>query len=109
MNVKGLSQDITAPTNIITTNIFTENKEDEFIAARTRKTTFKIKLPKKVMGIIKIFAKFINMVVSRRNPNIVYKNLIEENPTLSKIIIIKIISNEDKSSYEITIINPKIF
>jgi hypothetical protein len=52
--------------------------------------------------------KFIDMVVSRRNPNIVYENLIKNNPILSKIIIIKIIPNEDKPSYETAIASPKI-
>jgi hypothetical protein len=61
------------------------------------------------MGITKISAKFINIIVSRRNPNIVYENLIEENPILSKVIIIKAIPNKDKPSYEAAIVNPKIF
>jgi hypothetical protein len=61
------------------------------------------------MGIIKISTKFINMIILRRNPNIVYENVIKKNSILSKIIIVKIISNEDKSSYEIIIINLKIF
>jgi hypothetical protein len=61
------------------------------------------------MGIIKISAKFINIIALRRNPNIVYKNFIEENPTLSKIMIVKTIFNKNKPSYEIAIINLKIF
>jgi hypothetical protein len=89
--------------------MLTENKEDEFIAARTRKTIFKIKLSKEAMGIIKIFAKFIGVIALRRNPNIVYENLIEENPILLKIMIVKIIPNKDKPSYEIAMANPKIF
>jgi hypothetical protein len=59
--------------------------------------------------ITKISAKFIDIVISRRNPNMVYKNFIEKNPTLSKIMIIKIIFNEDKSSYEIAITSSEIF
>jgi hypothetical protein len=69
----------------------------------------KLNYLKKIIEITKIFTKFINIIVPRRNPNIVYENLIEENPILSKIIIIKIISNKDKPSYEITIANFKIF
>jgi hypothetical protein len=69
--------------------MFTKNKENEFIAARIRKTIFKIELPKEAVRFIKIFAKFINMIISRRNPNIVYENLIKENSILLKIIIIK--------------------
>jgi hypothetical protein len=61
------------------------------------------------VGIIKICTKFINMIVSRRNPNIVYENFIEENLILSKIIIVKTISNENMPSYKIAIINLKIF
>jgi hypothetical protein len=108
ISVKGLPQSITAPTNIITTNILTENKKDKSIAARTRKAIFKTELPKEVVKITKISAKLINMIVSRRNPNIVYKNLIEKDPTLPKIIIAKIIPNEDKPSYEIAMANLKI-
>jgi hypothetical protein len=108
MSVKSFFQDITASTNITITSILTENKEDESIAARIRKTTFKIELPKEAVKVIKISAKFIGMIALRRNPNIVYEDLIEENPTLSKAIIAKIISNEDKPSYEIAIISPKV-
>jgi hypothetical protein len=61
------------------------------------------------MEIIKIFTKFINMIISRRNPNIVYKNLIKENPILLKVMIAKIIPNKDKPSYETAIANPEIF
>jgi hypothetical protein len=61
------------------------------------------------VGITEIFAKFIDIIVSRRNPNVVYENFIEENLILSKIIIIKIIFNEDKPLYEVTIANFKIF
>jgi hypothetical protein len=89
--------------------MLTKNKENESIAARIRKTTFKIELPKEAVGVTKISAKFINIVASRRNPNIVYENFIKENPILSKIMIIKIIFNKDKPSYEIAIVNPEIF
>jgi hypothetical protein len=89
--------------------MLTKNKENEFIAARTRKTIFKIELSKEIVGITKISAKFINIIISRRDPNIVYENFIEENPILSKVIIAKIISNEDKPSYETAIVNFKIF
>jgi hypothetical protein len=75
--------------------------------ARIRKTTFKIKLFKEAMRITKIFTKFINIIVLRRNPNIVYENLIKENSTLSKIIITKIIPNKDNPSYKIAIANPE--
>jgi hypothetical protein len=61
------------------------------------------------MGIIKISAKFINIIVSHRNSNIVYENLIKEDPILSKIMIIKIIFNKDKPSYEAAMANLKIF
>jgi hypothetical protein len=61
------------------------------------------------MGVTKIFTKFIDMIALRRNSNIVYENLIEEDLILSKIMIVKIIFNEDKSSYEIAIISSKIF
>jgi hypothetical protein len=61
------------------------------------------------VGITEIFAKFIDIIVSRRNPNVVYEIFIEENLILSKIIIIKIIFNEDKPLYEVTIANFKIF
>jgi hypothetical protein len=109
INVKNFSQNITAPTNTITINIFTKNKENKFIAARIRKTIFKIKLFKEAIEVTKIFAKFIDIIASRRNPNIVYEDLIKENSILLKAMIIKIIPKKDKSSYEITIINPKIF
>jgi hypothetical protein len=49
------------------------------------------------------------MIILRRNSNIVYENLIKENSILSKAMIIKAISNKDKSSYEITMANLKIF
>jgi hypothetical protein len=89
--------------------MLTENKEDKSIAARIRKTIFKIELSKEVVGIIKIFVKFINMVVLRRNPNIVYEDLIEKDLTLLKIMIIKAIPNENKPSYEIAMASPEIF
>jgi hypothetical protein len=93
--------------------MFTENKENELIAARIRKTIFKVELSKEVnpevVRITKISAKFINMIVLRRNSNIVYENFIEENPILPKIIIIKLIFNEDKPSYEIAIVNYIIY
>jgi hypothetical protein len=60
------------------------------------------------MGITKIFAKFINIIALRRNPNIVYENLIKKDLILLKIMIIKIIFNEDKLSYEIAIASFKI-
>jgi hypothetical protein len=75
---------------------------------RIRKTTSKTELPKEIIKITKISAKLINMIVPRRNPNIVYENLIEKDPILSKIIIAKIISNKDKPSYETAMTNPKI-
>jgi hypothetical protein len=109
ISVKDLPQDITALTNTITINMFTKNKENKSIAARTRKTTFKIKLLKEAIEVTKIFTKFINMIILRRDPNIVYENLIKKNPTLLKIIIAKIISNKDKPSYEIAIASSKIF
>jgi hypothetical protein len=108
INVGGFLQNTTASTNIIITNMLTENKENESIAARTRKIIFKIELPKEAVEITKISAKFINMIVSRRNPNIMYENLIEEDPTLPKIMIIKTIPNENKSSYETAMANPEI-
>jgi hypothetical protein len=61
------------------------------------------------VGIIKIFAKFINIIIPRRNPNIVYENFIEKNFILLKIMIIKTILNKDKSSYEIAIASFDIF
>jgi hypothetical protein len=108
INVKGLPQSITAPINITITNIFTKNKEDKSITAKICKIIFKIELPKEAVKITKISAKFINIIISRRNPNIGYENLIKENSILSKIIIIKIIPNEDKSSYEIAMANSEI-
>jgi hypothetical protein len=93
--------------------MLTENKENEFIAARIRKiiskTISKTELPKKIIKIIKISAKFIDIIASRRNPNIVYENLIKENPILPKIIITKTIPNKNKPSYEITMANLKAF
>jgi hypothetical protein len=59
--------------------------------------------------VIKISTKFINMIVPRCNPNIVYEDLIEKNPTLLKIMIVKAISNKDKSSYEAAMASFKIF
>jgi hypothetical protein len=109
ISVKDFFQDIIASINITIINMFTENKENKSIAARIRKTIFKIELFKEAVGITEIFAKFINMIVLCRNPNIVYEDFIEEDSILSKIMIVKIISNEDKSSYEITIINFEIF
>jgi hypothetical protein len=108
MSVEGLSQDITAPTNIIITSMLTENKENESIAARIRKAIFKIELPKEAVGVTKISTKFIDMIAPRRNPNIVYENFIEEDPILSKIMIAKTIPNKDKSSYEAAMANPEI-
>jgi hypothetical protein len=96
MSVKGLLQGITAPINNTTINMFTKNKEDESIAARIRKTIFKIKLSKEAVEVIEIFTKFINIIVLYRDPNIVYENLIEENLILPKAIIIKAIFNKDK-------------
>jgi hypothetical protein len=61
------------------------------------------------VGIIKVSAKFIDIVALRRNSNIVYKDFIEEDLILPKIMIIKIIFNEDKSSYEVAMANPEIF
>jgi hypothetical protein len=107
INVRSLLQNTTAPINTTTTNTFTENKKNESIAARIRKTTSKIELPKEAIKITKISAKFINIIASRHNPNIVYENLIKKDLTLSKTIIAKIIPNEDKPSYEIAIANFK--
>jgi hypothetical protein len=89
--------------------MLTENKENEFIATRIRKTIFKIELFKEAVEVIMISTKFIDIIVPRRNLNIVYENFIKENPILLKIIIIKNIPNEDKPSYEIAIANFKIF
>jgi hypothetical protein len=108
MNVRNLPQNITAPTNITTINMLTENKKNKPIAARIRKTIFKIELSKKAIRITKTSAKFIDIIALRRDPNIVYENLIEKDPILSKIIIIKIIPNEDKPSYETAIVSLKI-
>jgi hypothetical protein len=77
--------------------------------ARICKIIFKIKLSKEAAGITKIFIKFINMIVLRRNSNIVYENLIKENLILPKIMIVKIIPNKDKPSYETAMTNLKIF
>jgi hypothetical protein len=88
--------------------MLTENKENKSIAVRIRKTIFKIELLKEAVGIIKISAKLINMIALRRNPNIVYENLIKEDPILSKAMIIKIIPNKDKPSYEIVMASFKI-
>jgi hypothetical protein len=107
ISVRGFPQDTTAPTNIITTNMLTENKKNESIAARTRKATFKTELPKEIMKITKISAKFINIIAPRRNPNIVYEDLIEEDPTLPKVMIVKTIPNEDKPSYEAAMASPE--
>jgi hypothetical protein len=109
INVKGLSQNIIAFINITITNMFTENKEDESIAARIRKTIFKIELLKEAVEIIKVSAKFIDVVASRRNSNIVYEDLIEENSILLKVMIIKAIFNKDKPSYETAMANLEIF
>jgi hypothetical protein len=109
INVESLPKDITAPINITITSIFTKNKENESIAARTRKTIFKIELPKEAVEFTKISTKFINIIIPRRNPNIVYENLIKENPTLPKTIIVKTIPNNNKPSYETAMANPKIF
>jgi hypothetical protein len=109
ISVENLSQSTTAPINITITSMLTENKKDESIAARTRKATFKIELPKEAVGIIKVFAKLIDVVAPRRNPNIVYEDLIEKDPILSKIIIAKTIPNEDKSSYEAAMTSPETF
>jgi hypothetical protein len=59
--------------------------------------------------ITKIFAKFIDMIVLLRNPNIVYEDLIEKDSILSKIMIVKIILNKDKPSYKIAMISFEIF
>jgi hypothetical protein len=78
INIRDLPQNITASTNTIITNILTKNKENEPIAARIRKITFKIELSKEAIEITEISAKFINIIVPRRNPNIVYENLIKK-------------------------------
>jgi hypothetical protein len=62
MSVGGLSQNIIAPTNIITINMLTENKEDEFIPERIRKSIFKIELPKETVGVIKILSDILYKV-----------------------------------------------
>jgi hypothetical protein len=68
--------------------MFAENKKIESIAAKTRKTIFKIiskiELSKEAVEITEIFTKFINIIVPRRNLNIVYEDLIEEDPILLK-------------------------
>jgi hypothetical protein len=107
MSVRNLSLNITALINITTINILAENKENESIAARIRKATFKVELPKEAVGVTKASAKFIGVIALRRDPNIVYEDLIEENPTLSKAMIAKIIFNEDKSSYEAAMASPE--
>jgi hypothetical protein len=89
--------------------MLTENKEDESIAARTRKTTSKTELPKEAVGVTKAPAKLIGVVAPRRNPNIVYENLIVEDPTLPKAMIAKAIPNEDKPSYEAAMASPEAF
>jgi hypothetical protein len=90
-----------------------ENKEHEFIAARTRKAIskaiFKAELSKEAVRIIEISAKLIDMIAPYRDPNIVYENIIKEDPILSKIMITKIIPNKNKSSYEIAMASSKIF
>jgi hypothetical protein len=54
--------------------------------------------------------KFVDIIVSRRNFNIIYKEFYEENPPLPKIIITKIIiNNENKSSYETAMAGPEIY
>jgi hypothetical protein len=60
------------------------------------------------MEITKISAKFINIIVLRRNPNIVYENLIKEDLILPKVMIIKISPNKNKPSYETAIANSEI-
>jgi hypothetical protein len=89
--------------------MLTENKENKYIITRIRKITYKIELFKKVMRVTEISAKFINIIILRRNPNIVYENIIEKNLILLKIIIAKAIFNKDKPSYEIAITNSEIF
>jgi hypothetical protein len=59
MSVGDFPQNITAPTNIITISMLTENKDDEFIATRIRKIIFKIELSKEAVGVTEISSDMI--------------------------------------------------
>src|SRR5450755_4293309 len=86
--------------------------KDSPVAGRTRKATNKAELPKKVfqkaMKAAKAPIKFINVIIPPRNPNIVYKELYEEDPPLPKAMIAKLVThNEDKPSYETAMAGPE--
>ena len=60
------------------------------------------------MGVTGFSAKLINIVVPRRNLDIVYGGFIEDESLLSKTLIIKLITESDeKPSYNITIAGPE--
>jgi len=60
------------------------------------------------VGVTGPFTKFIGVVVPRRNLNIVYEDLIENESPLPKALVAKlIIENDDKPSYNTAIAGPE--
>jgi hypothetical protein len=91
----------------------TKYVENGPVAGRTRKATTKDKLPKKVLqeavGATEAPIKLISIIVPSRDPNIVYKELYEEDPPLPKTMIAKLVThNENKPSYEAAMADPEV-
>ncbi len=60
------------------------------------------------MGVTGFFAKFIDMIVPRRNLNIIYEDLIEDESLLPKELIAKlVIESDDKLSYNVAMAGPE--
>jgi hypothetical protein len=97
-----------------TIKVTDKNVENGPVTGRTRKVTNKNKLFKKVfqetVETTEALIKFVSVIVSPRDPNIVYEELYEKNPPLPKAMITKlIIHNENKPLYEIAIAGSEAF
>ncbi len=106
INVGDLSQNTTAFTAAAITSTLP-------ITARiTPEIVFGPKLPDQVIseavGVTGPPAKFINIIVPRRNLDIIYEDLIEKEPPLPKTLAAKLaIENDDKPSYDAAIAGPE--
>jgi hypothetical protein len=100
----------------ITSDTIEETDKDVkngLIAGRTRKATNKAELPKKAfrkaVGATEAPMKLVNIIVPPRDPNIMYKELYEEDPPLPKAMIVKLVThNENKPSYEAAMAGPEV-
>ncbi len=62
------------------------------------------------MRVTRPFIKLINIIVPRRNLNIIYEDLIEDEPPLSKTLVIKLATESDnKPLYNVAIAGPERF